>query len=86
MAKKMIKYQVQTTRGIANEMCRYEGGKIVAEKLLKPADPRWVERTKSDPDERNIYIFTIETPYFCEARWRSFLVRPTVLEGQKNVR
>ena len=79
---KTVQYTVRTTRGIAEEMARYEGGKI-----LSAEDP--INRfggNSSSPDLQAIieaaitYLFTIETrggP--CTGRWRSFDVEPHAL-------
>jgi len=77
---------VQCSRGIANEMCRYDNSKIVSEKLLedkwgKLVD-KWVAEGKmdiadADPEKENhrLYQFTIEGVRHTVARWSSFGVR-----------
>ncbi len=78
--KKFTQYKVRTSKGVALEMCRYEGGKIVSE--LDVSDPvrmeKWVSRFGEEEANRHrIYDFVIESDYCVVDRWHSFEVRPT---------
>lgn len=74
---------VRCSRGIANEMCRYDGAEIVNELLLedkwdKVVD-RWVSEGNITPAEaelekerHRLYQFTIEGLHHTTGRWASF--------------
>jgi len=87
MAKAKVQtIEVQCTRDVVNEMCRYDGSEIVSEVLVDNHTDDFVEKNYSanSPEELECekerfrkYLFTIEGRQVTYARWSSFGVKVT---------
>lgn len=87
MRQKATKILVRCTRGVANEMARYDCARIVGEKLVdnrfdavvdKRAE-KWGfnnDEIREEKERHRVYEFTLESLHHTVARWRSFGVQP----------
>jgi hypothetical protein len=57
-------------------MCRYEGAELVDEELVDNRGLIFQQRFGEDPDQHNVYLFTIESPECVVGRWASFGISP----------
>lgn len=80
--KKTVTYMVRATRGIINEMVRYEGATIKSIELFDNRGELMVARRGADigsGDQWNVYQAIIESQECAVGRWKSFMVTPTIL-------